>query len=112
MEINPFDSETKLLWDNKVNIVSADALAPHMTRSSVAMALTMQDTGILVAISVSRYHNSIEIPIIDIRWSRDNLILNGNPFTWKDSLCIELGFRLPRGRITIASVISAWRNDI
>ena len=38
---NPSDPEAGILWENYVNCIAADTLAPSITRSLAAMVLTM-----------------------------------------------------------------------
>ena len=37
----PSDAEVRMLWENFVNTIGADALAPSFSRSSTAMVWTM-----------------------------------------------------------------------
>ena len=41
--INPFSAEVEISQDKQVNTIAADALAPHVARSSAAMVSTMLD---------------------------------------------------------------------
>ena len=41
-EVNPCSDKTGILGNNKVNTMTADALAPCITRSSATMILTQQ----------------------------------------------------------------------
>ena len=40
-KINLFDAATGIFKENEINALAADALAPDVTRSSVAMTLNM-----------------------------------------------------------------------
>ena len=41
--INPPSAETEILWDNLINTIIADTLAPRVARPWAAMVLTMQN---------------------------------------------------------------------
>ena len=41
--VNPSAAETRILLENKVIVMAADALAPYIARASTAMALSMKD---------------------------------------------------------------------
>ena len=45
---NPFGAELGMFRDNSLNIITSDALAPCITRSSAAVVLTAQDKQVLV----------------------------------------------------------------
>ena len=61
--VNSFSTETRV-WDNDVNIMAADALAPYVAKSSAAMALTMQDEWVLV------FQGERFQPVIVERWQK------------------------------------------
>ena len=46
--MNPSGVETSIFWDNYINTMAANGLAPHVTRSSTAMVMTMQDKKVFV----------------------------------------------------------------
>ena len=48
--INPFGAETVIFQDKKVNVMSADALALCITRSSTVVVLNMQCKWVLVSL--------------------------------------------------------------
>ena len=47
-DFNPCGAGTGMFWDNYINTMAVDALAPCVARSSAAMGLTMQDRRVLV----------------------------------------------------------------
>ena len=46
--INPYGTEYGIFWKNYVSSMAADALAPCLTKTPVAMILTMRDNQLLV----------------------------------------------------------------
>ena len=48
MNIEVYWYWNRIFWQNKVETMVADALAPCVTRSSAAMALIMEDEGVIV----------------------------------------------------------------
>ena len=46
IDVNPSDAGSRIFWDNKAYTLAADALAPCVTRSSVAIVLNIQDKDI------------------------------------------------------------------
>ena len=52
---NPFDAAARIVQQNKVNIMAAEALAPCVARTSAAMVLNMQNKQVF-AFYEERFH--------------------------------------------------------
>ena len=56
--VNHSGTETRLFWDNYVNTTTADAPTPRITRSSLAILLTMQDARVFTRVITTARVNS------------------------------------------------------
>ena len=96
-----YDEETGIFWDNYVNTMSADDLAPGITRTSATMALKMQYKPVLVLhragfqlFVLSQYGEILEkckcrkcimFPKINSTWQRlIKMLSQGATIYWKN----------------------------
>ena len=67
-KINPFGSDTKKFWENEVKTMSADALAPCITRTPATMVLTVLDKQFLVF-----HFEGFQLPVPILCWDKKNM---------------------------------------